>query len=245
VAGLYRSRCTAAGRQLAGLWLAHSLFSAPYVLVALAPAWRGFDPRYEQTARALGRSRTAFWWRAKLADAAAPMAAALAVGFAVSVAQYLPTQFVGAGRHATVTTEAVTLAAGGQRTLPPPSPCCRRCCPRWLRPGRAVGLAQRRQNRGRPHRRPMMPSNCLTSTSAWPGARWCARLSGARGARRGAGVMGESGSGKSSLLACAARWRHRSPRTARCASTAATSTHCPRCSGASACCSRTTCCFRT
>ena len=43
------------------------------------------------------------------------MAAALAVGFAVSVAQYLPTQFIGAGRHATVTTEAVTLASGGQR----------------------------------------------------------------------------------------------------------------------------------
>jgi putative thiamine transport system permease protein len=39
------------------------------------------------------------------------------VGFAVSVAQYLPTLYVGAGRFATVTTEAVTLAAGGQRTL--------------------------------------------------------------------------------------------------------------------------------
>jgi putative thiamine transport system permease protein len=39
------------------------------------------------------------------------------VGFAVSVAQYLPTLYVGAGRFATVTTEAVTLAAGGQRSL--------------------------------------------------------------------------------------------------------------------------------
>jgi putative thiamine transport system permease protein len=33
------------------------------------------------------------------------------------VAQYLPTLYVGAGRLATVTTEAVTLAAGGQRSL--------------------------------------------------------------------------------------------------------------------------------
>jgi putative thiamine transport system permease protein len=41
----------------------------------------------------------------------------MAVGFAVSVAQYLSTQFVGAGRHTTVTTEALTLASGGQRTL--------------------------------------------------------------------------------------------------------------------------------
>jgi putative thiamine transport system permease protein len=39
------------------------------------------------------------------------------VGFAVSVAQYLPTLTVGAGRYATVTTEAVALAAGAQRSL--------------------------------------------------------------------------------------------------------------------------------
>jgi ABC-type uncharacterized transport system YnjBCD permease subunit len=45
------------------------------------------------------------------------MASALAIGFAVSVAQYLSTQFIGAGRHATLTTEAVTLASGGQRNL--------------------------------------------------------------------------------------------------------------------------------
>jgi putative thiamine transport system permease protein len=47
----------------------------------------------------------------------APLAWSFAVGFAVSVAQYLPTLYVGAGRFATVTTEAVTLAAGGQRSL--------------------------------------------------------------------------------------------------------------------------------
>jgi putative thiamine transport system permease protein len=45
------------------------------------------------------------------------LASAWAVGFAVSVAQYLPTLWVGAGRFATVTTEAVTLASGGQRSL--------------------------------------------------------------------------------------------------------------------------------
>ena len=36
---------------------------------------------------------------------------------AVSVAQYLPTLYVGEGRFSTVTTEAVTLASGGQRSL--------------------------------------------------------------------------------------------------------------------------------
>lgn len=98
-----------------GLAWVHTLVALPYVFVALAPAWRHFDARFEHTALALGRSRAAFWWRVKAPMLAAPMAAALAVGFAVSVAQYLPTQFIGAGRHATVTTEAVTLASGGQR----------------------------------------------------------------------------------------------------------------------------------
>ncbi len=100
---------------LAGLAWVHTLVTLPYVFVALAPAWRSFDRRFEWTALALGRSRWAFWWRIKAPLLAAPLAAALAVGFAVSVAQYLPTQFIGAGRHTTVTTEAVTLASGGQR----------------------------------------------------------------------------------------------------------------------------------
>ena len=100
---------------ITGLAWVHTLAALPYVFVALAPAWRTFDARFEHTALALGRSRAAFWWRVKAPLLAAPIAAALAVGFAVSVAQYLPTQFIGAGRHATVTTEAVTLASGGQR----------------------------------------------------------------------------------------------------------------------------------
>ena len=44
-----------------------------------------------------------------------PISAALAVGFAVSVAQYLPTVMMGAGRVSTLTTEAVALSAGGNR----------------------------------------------------------------------------------------------------------------------------------
>ena len=38
---------------------------------------------------------------------------AAAVGFAVSVGQYLPTLLIGAGRLPTITTEAVALASGG------------------------------------------------------------------------------------------------------------------------------------
>jgi putative thiamine transport system permease protein len=101
----------------AGLWLAHTLFTAPYALIALAPAYRGFDARYETTARALGRSRAVVLARIKWPMLGVPLAAAFAVGFAVSTTQYLTTQFIGAGRHATVTTEAIALASGGDRSL--------------------------------------------------------------------------------------------------------------------------------
>ena len=100
-----------------GLWLAHTLASLPYVLIALAPAYSGVDPRYRMLAATLGHGHLAYLWRVKWPLLRAALASALAVGFAVSVAQYLPTLFVGAGRFATVTTEAVTLASGAQRSL--------------------------------------------------------------------------------------------------------------------------------
>jgi len=117
-AGLYRLTLgLGLDGRASGLWLAHSLYAAPYVLVALAPAYRGFDERYAHTTQALGRGTAVFLWRVKWPMLLAPLAAAFAIGFAVSVAQYLTTQFVGAGRFATVTTEALTLASGGQRTV--------------------------------------------------------------------------------------------------------------------------------
>ena len=100
-----------------GLWWVHGVMLLPYVFTALAPAWRSFDVRYEWAALAMGRSRWAYWWRVKWPLLAPPLASALAIGFAVSVAQYLSTQFIGAGRHTTLTTEAVTLASGGQRSM--------------------------------------------------------------------------------------------------------------------------------
>ena len=46
-----------------------------------------------------------------------PLLLSVAVAFAVSVGQYLPTLFAGAGRVATLTTEAVTLASGADRRV--------------------------------------------------------------------------------------------------------------------------------
>lgn len=103
--------------QWLGLWLGHTLAALPYVLMALSPSYLGFDARYRQLAATLGHGHLAFLLRVKWPLLKAGLWAALAVGFSVSVAQYLPTLFVGGGRYATVTTEAVGLASGGQRSL--------------------------------------------------------------------------------------------------------------------------------
>jgi len=100
-----------------GLWLAHSLACVPYVLITLAPAYGGFDPRYRAIAATLGHGRARFLLQIKWPLLRPALWSAFAVGFAVSVGQYLPTLFIGAGRYATVTTEAVTLASGAQRSL--------------------------------------------------------------------------------------------------------------------------------
>ncbi|MEP7280540.1 MAG: ABC transporter permease [Rubrivivax sp.] len=118
MSGLYAAALALAidGTRTGVLW-AHVLVVLPYTMLTLRPAWRGFDPRFAQTALTLGRGRIVFWCRVKAPLLAAPLAAAAAVGFAVSVAQFLATQFLGTGRHPTLTTEAVTLASGGQRSL--------------------------------------------------------------------------------------------------------------------------------
>ncbi len=100
-----------------GVWLAHTLAALPYVWMALAGAYTGFDVRLHQIAASLGHGRWVFLTRIKWPLLRAALGASFAVGFAVSVAQYLPTLYVGAGRFATVTTEAVNLAAGAQRSL--------------------------------------------------------------------------------------------------------------------------------
>lgn len=95
----------------------HLLFVLPYVYLSLAEAYRRLDPRWLQVARSLGVSRSAAFWRVRLPLLLAPLLTAFAVGLAISIGQYLPTQLLGAGRVTTVTTEAVALAAGSNRRL--------------------------------------------------------------------------------------------------------------------------------
>jgi len=98
------------------LW-AHLVFTIPYLFLSLADPWRRFDTRYARSALALGASRWRVFWRIKLPILLPPVLIAAAVGFAVSAGLYLPTLLVGAGRVATLTTEAVTLSSGADRRV--------------------------------------------------------------------------------------------------------------------------------
>ena len=89
----------------------------PYMLLTLIGPYKAIDPRLMRSARALGCSPLQACLRVKWPSLMPPILATLAVGFSVSVAQYLPTLFSGGGRFATVATEAVALSAGGNRRV--------------------------------------------------------------------------------------------------------------------------------
>ena len=112
------------GLQLFALWIGlvpgilalaavHFVFVLPYVFLSLSDPWRAWDPNYARVGAALGSGPNGVFWRLRLPMLLRPLLAAAAVGFAVSVGQYLPTVLIGQGRLSTVTTEAVALAAGG------------------------------------------------------------------------------------------------------------------------------------
>jgi putative thiamine transport system permease protein len=151
VIGIHRLALTGG---LAGTWLgvllAHVLAVLPYTLIALSPAYQGFDARYAAVTAALGKSRWVFLRQVKWPMLRQSLWSAAAVGFAVSVAQFLPTLYVGAGSISTVTTEAVTLSSGGQRSL-----LAAFAWLQWLLPALAFGLAAWA---GKPRRWPSGPA---------------------------------------------------------------------------------------
>jgi putative thiamine transport system permease protein len=97
--------------------LAHTVFVLPYVFLSLADPFRAWDQRYRVVANALGAGPDRVLWTVRLPMLLRPALIAAAVGFAVSVGQYLPTLLIGGGRVQTLTTEAVALASGGDRRV--------------------------------------------------------------------------------------------------------------------------------
>lgn len=97
--------------------LCHFVFVFPYVLLFLAGPWAKLDPRYERTALCLGAAPLRVLLRVRLPLLLPALAFAGALGFAVSLSLYLPTILAGGGRVATLATEAIALAAGGDRRI--------------------------------------------------------------------------------------------------------------------------------
>jgi putative thiamine transport system permease protein len=121
VAFLFGAQILAVLAGIDGTWPAlvwsHLLFVLPYVFLALADPYRALDERYARSALCLGAGAAKVFWRVKLPMLLRPTLFALAIGVAVSVAQYLPTIFAGGGRFVTLTTEAVALFGGADRRV--------------------------------------------------------------------------------------------------------------------------------
>lgn len=100
------------GRFATLIW-GHLLWVVPWMLFVLKPAWQRIDPRLLLIARTLGWSPMKIFCTVKCPQMLRPALVALAVGFSVSIAQYMPTLWLGAGRFPTLTTEAVALSSGG------------------------------------------------------------------------------------------------------------------------------------
>ena len=95
----------------------HFLFVLPYVFLSLSEAYRQLDPRWSQVASTLGSSPFKSFWRIRIPLLLAPCLTAIAIGMAISISLFLPTQLLGAGRITTITSEAVALSSGASRNL--------------------------------------------------------------------------------------------------------------------------------
>ena len=116
------------GLSALGLWLGldgttgavllvHLVFVLPYVMLSLSDPWQAWDSRAGLAAATLGAAPWRVLLAVRLPMLMRALCIAFAVGFATSVAQYLPSLLIGAGRVNTLTTEAVALAASGNRRL--------------------------------------------------------------------------------------------------------------------------------
>ena len=98
------------------LWI-HLGYVLPYTLLLLAGSWRTNQLRFRRVGQILGQSAWRILWSVQLPMLRPLILLTMAIGFSVSLAQYLPTTIAGAGRWSTLTTEAVSLASGQDRRL--------------------------------------------------------------------------------------------------------------------------------
>ncbi len=99
---------------LALLW-GHGFVVLAYQLLLLAPAWQKLPKPLCDQAASLGMRPWQVTWRVRLPLMSRVIATALAIGFSVSVAQYVSTLVLTGGRVQTLGIEVVIAAGSGQR----------------------------------------------------------------------------------------------------------------------------------
>lgn len=93
----------------------HLMYVLPYVYLTLKGPYLAYNEDYLLQANRLNHRPWRHYVCVKLAMLKPALFTAFAMGFSVSIAQYLPTLIAGEGRYSTLTTEAVAQAASGDR----------------------------------------------------------------------------------------------------------------------------------
>lgn len=98
------------------IW-SHLFFAFPYTYLTLNGPWQSYPFQLSEIALSLGKHPVVVFWRIKLPLLVPALCYAWAVGVSVSLAQYLPTLLLGAGRVTTITIEAVAQSSGFDRRI--------------------------------------------------------------------------------------------------------------------------------
>ena len=93
----------------------HLMYVLPYVYLTLKGPYLAYEEEYLLQANRLNHCPWRNYFLVKIAMLKPAILTAFAIGFSVSIAQYLPTLIAGEGRYSTLTTEAVAQAASGDR----------------------------------------------------------------------------------------------------------------------------------
>jgi putative thiamine transport system permease protein len=93
----------------------HLMYVLPYVYLTLKGPYLAYNEDYLLQANRLNNRPWRHYVNVKIAMLKPALFTAFAMGFSVSIAQYLPTLIAGEGRYSTLTTEAVAQAASGDR----------------------------------------------------------------------------------------------------------------------------------
>ena len=93
----------------------HLMYVLPYVYLTLKGPYLAYEEEYLLQANRLSHRPWHNYVLVKIAMLKPAIFTAFAIGFSVSIAQYLPTLIAGEGRYSTLTTEAVPQAASGDR----------------------------------------------------------------------------------------------------------------------------------